>query len=213
MNQIGSKFAPPRRRLGKLANMSMRSRIREVRKAKGLTLAEVAARVRPRPTTAQTIGRLETGRRHLSLAWLHKLAAALEVGPDQLLSLPNQPDCPLVGLLGGAGVTPPPFAEMIDLRLAASDPVAVRVVDAIGPYRAGDVLIIERVAGDALAGLVGEDVFVEARSGGLYFGRLLKVGTDVDAGLMLAASTGDKTLHKPLLPAWGGRPVMLLRRL
>lgn len=195
--------------------MTMRSRIREVRKAKGLTLAEVAARVRPQPTTAQTIGRLETGRRHLSLAWLHKLAAALGVGPDQLLSLPNQPDCPLVALLGSDGVTPPPFAEMIDLGLAASDPVAVRVIDAIGPYRGGDVLIVERVAGAALAGLVGEDAFVEDRSGAMYFGRLLKAGSDADAdaALMLAASTADKSLHKLVQPAWGGRPVMLLRRL
>ena len=191
--------------------MSMRSRIREVRKAKGLSLADVAARVLPQPTTAQTVGRLETGRRHLSLAWLHKLAAALDVTPDALLTLPQQPDCPLVAQLAAAGVTPPTFAEMIDLRLAANDPVAVRVVDTIGPYRAGDVLIVERVTGDALTALAGNDVIVEARSGALYYGRLLKAQTD--AGLMLAASTDDKTLHTCLMPAWGGRPVMLLRRL
>ncbi|RYD56142.1 MAG: XRE family transcriptional regulator, partial [Sphingomonadales bacterium] len=34
--------------------------IREVRRAKGLTLEDVAQRCSP-PTTAQTIGRLETG--------------------------------------------------------------------------------------------------------------------------------------------------------
>ena len=44
----------------------MQSRIRDVRKAKGLTLADVAARCKP-ATTAQTIGRLETGTRVLSL--------------------------------------------------------------------------------------------------------------------------------------------------
>ena len=44
----------------------MISRIRDVRKAKGLTLEEVAGRCDP-PTTAQTIGRLETGMRTLSL--------------------------------------------------------------------------------------------------------------------------------------------------
>ena len=40
--------------------------IREVRRAKGLTLEEVAARCVP-PTTAQTIGRLEMGTRTVSV--------------------------------------------------------------------------------------------------------------------------------------------------
>jgi transcriptional regulator with XRE-family HTH domain len=37
----------------------MINRIRDIRREKGLTLADVAARCTP-PTTAQTIGRLET---------------------------------------------------------------------------------------------------------------------------------------------------------
>ena len=44
----------------------MINRIRDVRRQKGVTLAEVAAACDP-PTTAQTIGRLETGMRNLSL--------------------------------------------------------------------------------------------------------------------------------------------------
>ncbi|HKX36332.1 MAG TPA: helix-turn-helix transcriptional regulator, partial [Rhizorhapis sp.] len=40
--------------------------IREIRKAKGLTLEDVAQRCDP-PTTAQTIGRLETGTRTVSV--------------------------------------------------------------------------------------------------------------------------------------------------
>ena len=42
--------------------------IRAVRRAKGLTLEEVGARCDP-PTTAQTIGRLETGARTVSVGW------------------------------------------------------------------------------------------------------------------------------------------------
>ena len=42
----------------------MINRIRDVRKQKRMTLADVAARCAP-PTTAQTIGRLETGMRNL----------------------------------------------------------------------------------------------------------------------------------------------------
>ena len=53
--------------------------IREIRRARGLTLEEVAARCDP-PTTAQTIGRLETGTRTVSIKWLNRIAAALEGG-------------------------------------------------------------------------------------------------------------------------------------
>ena len=46
----------------------MITRIREVRRARGLTLDEVARRCVP-STTAQTIGRLETGTRTVSVGW------------------------------------------------------------------------------------------------------------------------------------------------
>ena len=56
----------------------MITRIREVRRAKGLTMADVAERCDP-PTTAQTIGRLETGTRTVSVGWLNRIAEALAV--------------------------------------------------------------------------------------------------------------------------------------
>src|SRR3546814_4555548 len=56
----------------------MITRIREVRKAKGLTLEQVGALCVP-PTTAQTIGRLETGTRTVSVNWLNRIARALGV--------------------------------------------------------------------------------------------------------------------------------------
>ena len=62
--------------------------IRAVRRAKGLTLEEVAQRCEP-PTTAQTIGRLETGTRSLSLAWMNRIAAALDVDSAELVRLPQ----------------------------------------------------------------------------------------------------------------------------
>ncbi len=58
----------------------MINRIRDIRREKKLTLADVAARCSP-PTTAQTIGRLETGTRQLSRAGMNRIAAALEVEP------------------------------------------------------------------------------------------------------------------------------------
>ena len=63
--------------------------IREVRRAKGLTLEEVAQRCDP-PTTPQTIGRLECGTRTVSLPWLRRIAAALDVEPADLVKLPDR---------------------------------------------------------------------------------------------------------------------------
>ncbi len=76
----------------------MINRIRDVRRARNLTLEEVAQRCDP-PTTAQTIGRLETGTRTLSLDWLNRIAAALEVESSALVSSSAASDLPLVALL------------------------------------------------------------------------------------------------------------------
>src|SRR5207237_3579822 len=51
----------------------MITRIREVRRARGLTLDDVARRCDPR-TTAQTIGRLETGTRTVPIGWRNRTA-------------------------------------------------------------------------------------------------------------------------------------------
>ncbi|MEH6724359.1 MAG: helix-turn-helix transcriptional regulator, partial [Qipengyuania sp.] len=62
----------------------MINRIRDIRKQKGLTLADLAEACSP-PTTPQTVGRLETGMRNLSLKWMERIAAALEVDPEMLV--------------------------------------------------------------------------------------------------------------------------------
>ena len=51
----------------------MITRIREVRRARKMTLQDVADRCDP-PTTPQTIGRLETGTRTVSVGWLNRIA-------------------------------------------------------------------------------------------------------------------------------------------
>lgn len=83
----------------------MITRIREVRRAKGLTLADVGARCVP-PTTAQTIGRLETGTRTVSVDWLNRIAAALDVTAADLVELPDRADLPVAAILGQKGRLP-----------------------------------------------------------------------------------------------------------
>ena len=62
----------------------MINRIRDIRREKGWTLADLAEACDP-PTTAQTIGRLETGMRNLSIKWMDRIGAALGVAPDSLV--------------------------------------------------------------------------------------------------------------------------------
>ena len=81
----------------------LHTRIKEIRKAKGLTLQDVAARIKPTPTTPQTIGRLENGKRTLSTVWIERIAEALECQPSDLLALPEAGDLLITGKTTGAG--------------------------------------------------------------------------------------------------------------
>src|SRR3546814_13820264 len=80
--------------------------IRSVRRAKGLTLEEVGQRCVP-PTTAQTIGRLETGTRTLSLGWMNRIAAALGVDAAELVQLPQDTKLTITAPLPAAGAAAP----------------------------------------------------------------------------------------------------------
>ncbi len=60
----------------------MENRIRELRKAQGLTLQDLATKV---GTSNQQISQLETGRRRLNVDWLERLSQALGCHPLELL--------------------------------------------------------------------------------------------------------------------------------
>jgi DNA-binding XRE family transcriptional regulator len=60
----------------------IRTLIREARKARGMTLAQVAKGL---GTTPQSIQRIETGNMTCSLEWLYAIADVLEIKPHLLL--------------------------------------------------------------------------------------------------------------------------------
>jgi transcriptional regulator with XRE-family HTH domain len=60
----------------------MRNRLKELRKAKGLTLEALAQRV---GSSNQHVSHLENGKRRLSVDWMERLATALECHPLELL--------------------------------------------------------------------------------------------------------------------------------
>src|SRR5438128_3881876 len=115
----------------------MITRIREVRRAKKLTLQDVADRCEP-PTTPQTVGRLETGTRTVSVGWLNRIAAALGVDAADLVQLPERPDIAVAAVLDANGAHAPARAANVVPPKAAPELVAVTVVGGIGDYRAGD---------------------------------------------------------------------------
>src|ERR1700751_1464846 len=84
----------------------MITRIREVRRARGLTLDDVAQRCDP-PTTPQTIGRLETGTRTVSVVWLTRIANALGVEAQDLVEGGDTAELRVAAILGPGGAMAP----------------------------------------------------------------------------------------------------------
>jgi transcriptional regulator with XRE-family HTH domain len=163
--------------------------IREVRRAKGLTLEEVAARCTP-PTTAQTIGRLETGTRTVSVGWLNRIAGALGVAAADLVKLPERADLPVAAILDGDGAYAPKKPQTVTPPQPAPGLVAVTVAASAGDYRAGDELWCERLAPDAYPHALNRDVLVPRPAGRFLFGRL--IGRDGEKLHLLPPGAGAR---------------------
>jgi len=186
----------------------MDNRIRDIRRARSLTLADVAARCAP-PTTAQTIGRLETGLRRLTLPWLERIAAALEVAPGELVAATARADLPVAALLGPAGAEAPVRPMALAPPLPEARSVGVTVTATQGDYRAGDELWCRMVAPEEFAELLNRDVLAPLPAGGFGFGRLVSViGGHVR---LLPAAPGGR-LIEVRDPAWLAGVTTLIRR-
>lgn len=184
--------------------------IREVRRAKGLTLDEVAQRCRP-PTTPQTIGRLECGTRTVSLAWLRRIASALGVEPGDLVQLPNRAELPVAALLDDAGAHAPRSAQLIAPPMPTPGLVAVRVGTGVGDYRASDEVWLEKLSPDRFAEALNRDVLVPRPAGRFLFGRLLACEGS-DRLLILPPSHGARQ-QEAAAPPWIAQAVRLVRTL
>lgn len=153
----------------------MINRIRDIRKEKGMTLADVAAACEP-PTTAQTIGRLETGMRNLSLGWMNRIAAALGVEPEMLLRGDSALHPQVVARLtqAGAEALTAPRDAILPSELAGGATLLCLAVEAsAGEYRAGDQLWLRQVAPEDALQAVNRDVLVPRKGGRFAFGRLI----------------------------------------
>ena len=187
----------------------MITRIREVRRSKNLTLLDVALACSP-PTTAQTIGRLETGTRTVSVGWLNRIAAALGVTAGDLVRLPDRADLPVVAILSRDGVHAPRRPAVVAPPVPASDMVAITVEDGVGDYRRGDVLWCEKVAPDGFSRLLNRDILLPRPAGRFIFGRL--IGREGDRLQILPLEPGGKQ-QVVNDPPWAANAVRLVRGL
>lgn len=145
------------------------SRIREIRKEKGLTLQDVADRA---GTTAQTIGRLETGTRTLSLKWVNRISKALEVEGATLLAFPEHGDIKIFAEIDSAGLISKKNRGTVSARLFATEPTAICIRENLGPYMAGDILIFEK-NGNKRKNFLGRECLVQHKNGTYYFALVL----------------------------------------
>lgn len=190
----------------------MINRIRDIRRQKGMTLADLAAACSP-PTTAQTIGRLETGMRNLSIRWMDRIAAALEVDPEALVRSGNSARPRVVAVLdtGGAEALSSPREAILPTEIGGGGGLLAIAVDAAsGPYLAGDLLWLRQLAPEDAGRAINRDVLVPRSGGRFAFGRLI----DRKGGLVgiLPPGAGQKQLVVDS-PAWIAVAEMLVRPL
>ncbi|CAN5458908.1 hypothetical protein BH10PSE12_BH10PSE12_14930 [soil metagenome] len=187
----------------------MITRIRDMRKAKGLTLEQVGARCIP-PTTAQTIGRLETGTRTVSVNWLNRIAAALNVTAADLVDMPGQESVAVAALLGPDGASAPTRPLSLKPPMPAPGLLGLRVTAAVGEYRSGDEIYCQQIAPEAYAGALNRDVLVPRPGGRFLFGRL--IGRDGDRLHLLPLDAGSRQ-QVVSDPPWAAVAIRLIRGL
>ena len=187
----------------------MITRIREVRRARGMTLDDVAKRCDP-PTTAQTIGRLETGTRTVSVGWLNRIAKALGVEAQDLVEGGEGAELKVASLLGPGGATAPRKAAIVVPPRVEEGQIAILVGSSVGDYRAGDELWCDTLQSGEYARALNRDVLIPRPAGRFLFGRLINRDEEKLQILPLEAGGRQQVVANP---PWVAVAVKLVRTL
>jgi transcriptional regulator with XRE-family HTH domain len=187
----------------------MITRIREVRRARGMTLEDVARNCDP-PTTPQTIGRLETGTRTVSVGWLNRIAKALGVEAQDLVEGEDQAEIGVAAILGSGGAVAPKRTAIVVPPRVTERLVAVVVSSSTGEYRAGDEIWCETLAPEDYGRAVNRDVLVPRPAGRFVFGRMINRDEEKLQVLPLEAGGRQQVFANP---PWIAMAVKLVRSL
>ena len=138
-----------------------------------MTLDDVAKACEP-PTTPQTIGRLETGTRTVSVGWLNRIAEALGVEAQDLVEGGGEAaELKVAAILEGGGAVAPRRAAIVVPPRVGAGQVALLVSASIGDYRAGDEIWCDTLAPEDYGRALNRDVLVPRPAGRFLFGRLI----------------------------------------
>ena len=187
----------------------MITRIREVRRARGMTLDDVARRCDPQ-TTPQTIGRLETGTRTVSVGWLNRIAKALGVEAQDLVEGGEAAELKVAAILGPGGAIAPKRSAIIVPPHVSDGQVAILVAASIGDYRSGDEIWCETLAPAEYARALNRDVLIPRPAGRFMFGRMINRDDEKLQILPLEAGARQQVVANP---PWLGVAARLVRSL
>jgi transcriptional regulator with XRE-family HTH domain len=187
----------------------MITRIREVRRARGMTLDDVARGCEP-ATTPQTIGRLETGTRTVSVGWLNRIAKALGVEAQDLVEGGESAELKVAALLGPGGAMAPRKPAIVVPPRIDDGQIAVIVGASVGDYRAGDEIWCETLQPGDFARALNRDVLVPRPAGRFMFGRLINRDNEKLQVLPLDAGGRQQVIANP---PWLGVAIKLVRSL
>ncbi len=169
-----------------------------------MTLQGLADRI---GTTPQTVQRLETANMTVSTDWLEKIAMALEIRIVDLLEDKERRGISMLGVVGrGDRVAVGDIDDEFTLDIPADDPVAVELTSAIGPYKAGAILVGNRYRGQDAANAAGRNAIVGLKDGSVVLRRVILHPDGGGMSLVSLESGGDIT-HGPNI-AWAAPIVM-----
>jgi len=174
----------------------MITRIREVRRARGMTLDDVARRCEP-ATTPQTIGRLETGTRTVSVGWLNRIAKALGVEAQDLVEGGDTSELKVAAILGAGGAMAPRKAAIVVPPRVEDGQIAVLVAASLGDYRSGDEIWCDTLQPEEYARALNRDVLVPRPAGRFLFGRLINRDEEKLQVLPLEAGGRQQVVANP----------------
>jgi hypothetical protein len=174
-----------------------------------MTLEEVAQRCDP-PTTSQTIGRLETGTRTVSVGWLNRIANALQVEAKELVEGEGGAELQVAAILSAKGAVAPTKAAIVVPPRVEEGYFALLVGVSIGDYRSGDEIWCTRLDPDEYSKALNRDVLVPRPSGRFMFGRL--INRDEERLQILPLETGGRQ-QVVATPPWLGVAMRLIRSL
>lgn len=193
----------------------MINRIREIRKAKGMTLAQLAEACDP-PTTAQTVGRIETGMRTLSIKWMDRLGAALSVDPETLVRSETQSRPNIIAELAmnEAVALPSPRETVMPHELAQGPDDAPRIVmevtAPVSEYRPGDLIWLRRINPSQASSAINRDCLIPKSGGRFVFGRLIDTKGSLVGILPVQSGQKQQVIDNP---EWIAVTQMLVRKL